>query len=201
MRIPSLAVLLAARPPRHVTAAVPAATRGDRVAGRPGRAVPLPSAEFALGYRRGRGGRRARDRARAGSAARQARARRATMPAWPRPSSSASARPPTRRYAAYAEDALMAAEARDPRDPEVMTASILRLHNQHRFAPARATRRARLIEAAPDRSIGLLLLGDALLELGDYAAATDAYQQRDRPAAGPALLQPRRPRPLAARRR
>jgi tetratricopeptide (TPR) repeat protein len=78
-------------------------------------------------------------------------------------------------YAAYAADALMAAEARDPRDPDVLTATILRQHQQHQFAEARETART-LIAAAPDRSIGFLLLGDALLELGDYPGATEAYQ-------------------------
>ena len=171
MRTSSLAVLF-------LTAAVSTAcshrSAGDPSPAQEQRGPSLPSAEFALGYEAGeeageleiaRAQQRLRDKpGQAGDYARLAQAfvqrERETADS---------------TYAAYAEDALMAAEARDPRDPEVMIASILRLHQQHRFAPARDAAR-RLIAAAPDRSIGFLLLGDALLELGDYGGATDAYQ-------------------------
>ena len=170
MRISSIAVLL-------LTAAVITGC-SHRSAGNPSPVdrdrQSLPSAEFALGYRAGEEAgeleiARAQQpmRGKTGTAGDYARLAQAFVQRERETADST--------YAAYAEDALMAAEARDPRDPEVMTASILRLHQQHRFAPARDAAR-RLIAAAPDRSIGFLLLGDALLELGDYAAATDAYQ-------------------------
>jgi tetratricopeptide (TPR) repeat protein len=134
----------------------------------------LPAAEFALGYKADEGAgeleiaRAQRElRSQPGQAGGYARLAQAFLQR-ERETADAS-------FAAYAEDALMAAEARDPRDPEVMIASILSQHQHHRFAEARDAARA-LIAAAPDRSIGFLLLGDALLELGDYAAATDAYQ-------------------------
>jgi tetratricopeptide (TPR) repeat protein len=135
----------------------------------------LPSAEFALGYRPGDGPgeleiKRAQDRLRArpGQAGDYARLAQAFIQRERETADST--------YTAYAEDALMAAEARDPRDPDVLTASILRQHQQHQFAQSAQTART-LIAAAPDRSIGFLLLGDALLELGDYAGATEAYQK------------------------
>jgi len=170
MRISSLAVLL------MTASAVTGCSH--RNAGDPSPAdregQSLPSAEFALGYQAGEEAgeleiARAQKalRGKPGQAGDYARLAQAFVQRERETADST--------YAAYAEDALMAAEARDPRDPEVMTASILRLHQQHRFAPARDAAR-RLIAAAPDRSIGFLLLGDALLELGDYAAATDAYQ-------------------------
>jgi tetratricopeptide (TPR) repeat protein len=134
----------------------------------------LPSAAFALGYRPGEGPgeleiRRAQERLRTrpGRAGDYARLAQAFLQ---RERETADA-----TYAAYAEDALMAAEARDRRDPDVMTTSILRLHQQHRFAEARDAART-LIAIAPDNPVGFLLLGDALLELGDYDAAVDAYQ-------------------------
>jgi Flp pilus assembly protein TadD len=80
------------------------------------------------------------------------------------------------RLAAYAEDALIAAEARDRRDPAVRTVAILMLHDQHRFAEARAAARE-LQGAAPDDPTGHLLEGDAALELGDYRAAAEAVQR------------------------
>ena len=135
----------------------------------------LPSAEFALGYRPGEDAgeleiaRAQRElRGRAGQAGDYARLAQAFLKRERETADSS--------YAAYAADALIAAEARDPRDPDVMTASILRLHQQHRVAEARDAART-LTEVAPDSSTGFLLLGDALLELGDYAAATDAYQR------------------------
>jgi tetratricopeptide (TPR) repeat protein len=138
-------------------------------------AARLPRAEFALGYRPGDGPgeleiKRAQDRLRArpGQAGDYARLAQAFIQRERETADST--------YTAYAEDALMAAEARDPRDPDVLTASILRQHQQHQFAQSAQTART-LIAAAPDRSIGFLLLGDALLELGDYAGATEAYQK------------------------
>jgi tetratricopeptide (TPR) repeat protein len=136
----------------------------------------LPSAEFALGYRPAAGEdgeleiRRAQDevRARPGQAAGYARLAQA-FARRERETGDAA-------LAAYAEDALLAGEARDPRDVQVRIAAILHLHQQHRFAEARDRARA-LVAAAPEDSIGQLLLGDALLELGDYGPATDAYQR------------------------
>jgi tetratricopeptide (TPR) repeat protein len=136
---------------------------------------PMPSAEFALGYSPGQDAgeleiARAQGelRGKAGEAGDYARLAQAFLKRERETADSS--------YAAYAEDALIAAEARNPRDPDVMTASILRLHQQHRFAEARDVART-LTEVAPESSTGFLLLGDALLELGDYAAATDAYQR------------------------
>ncbi|HTE54290.1 MAG TPA: tetratricopeptide repeat protein [Kofleriaceae bacterium] len=135
----------------------------------------LPSAEFALGYKPGQGAgeleiQRAQQALRSapGQAGDYARLAQAFLQRERETADST--------LAAYAEDAIIAAEARDPRDPDVRIASILRQHSQHRFAEARDAARA-LIAAAPERSIGFLLLGDALLELGDYGPATDAYQQ------------------------
>lgn len=160
-----------------LAAALAACSRGERAT--PDRAAPaLPSAEFALGYRptgaAGEGAEgeieRAQEalRARPGQAADYARLAQAFLQR-ERETADPS-------LAAYAEDAIIAAEARDPGDPEVRIASILRQHSQHRFREAAAAARA-LIQAAPERSIGPLLHGDALLELGDYDAATEAYQQ------------------------
>ena len=80
------------------------------------------------------------------------------------------------RLSGYAQDALLAAEARDPRDPEVMTVAILDLHDRHRFREARTAARD-LVRAAPDDATGHLLEGDAALELGDYPGAEDAFQR------------------------
>ncbi len=139
-----------------------------------GEARPLPSARFALGYRPGEGAgeleiQRAQDelRKQPGQAGAYARLAQAFLQRERETADST--------LSAYAEDAMMAAEARDPRDPEVMTTSILRLDQEHRFREARDAARD-LIKAAPHDSIGFLLLGDALLELGDYDAAADAYQ-------------------------
>lgn len=78
-------------------------------------------------------------------------------------------------YRRYAEDALRAARARDEHDPRTMILSALLLQDQHRFADAAALAR-QYIAAAPDDSTGHLVLGDALLELGDYEPAMDSYQ-------------------------
>jgi tetratricopeptide (TPR) repeat protein len=171
MRISRLAVLL-------LTAASVAAcshqSSGDPSPDRTTGQKVLPSAEFALGYQAGKEAGeleiarvQGELRARPGRAGDYARLAQAFLQRERETADST--------YAAYAEDALMAAEARDPRDAEVMTTSILRLHQEHRFVQARDAARS-LIAAAPDRSIGFLLLGDALVELGDYSGATDAYQ-------------------------
>jgi len=76
----------------------------------------------------------------------------------------------------YAEDALLAAQARDPRDPEVMTVAILELHDRHQFREARAAARE-LVKASPSDATGHLLEGDAALELGDYDGAEQAFQR------------------------
>ena len=80
------------------------------------------------------------------------------------------------RLAGYAQDALLAAQARDPRDPEVMTVAILDLHDRHQFKAARLAA-ADLVRVAPDDATGHLLEGDAALELGDYAGAEGAFQR------------------------
>ncbi len=79
-------------------------------------------------------------------------------------------------YRLYAEDALRAARARDPRDPQAMVLSAMILQDQHRFRGAASLARE-FIALAPDDSTGHLVLGDALLELGEYDAAIDSYQQ------------------------
>jgi tetratricopeptide (TPR) repeat protein len=79
-------------------------------------------------------------------------------------------------YRLYADDALRAARARDPRDPQAIVLAAMLLQDQHRFRGAAALARE-VIALAPDDSTGHLVLGDALLELGDYDAAIDSYQQ------------------------
>jgi len=76
----------------------------------------------------------------------------------------------------YAQDALLAAQARDPRDPAVMTVAILELADRHQFRDARDAARE-LVRAAPSDATGHLLEGDAALELGDYDGAEQAFQQ------------------------
>ena len=81
------------------------------------------------------------------------------------------------RFLVYAEDALAAARELGGGDqPGVAVAAIYLLTEQHRFAEARDAAR-RLAAAHPDDADGHLLLGDALLELGDYDGAADAYQR------------------------
>ncbi len=80
------------------------------------------------------------------------------------------------RLNGYAQDALLAAQARDPRDPEVLAVAILDLHDRHRFQDARAAARE-LVRAAPADATGHLLEGDAALELGDYQGAEAAFQR------------------------
>ena len=77
---------------------------------------------------------------------------------------------------AYAQDALLAAQARAPRDPEVMSVAILDLADRHQFRQARAAARE-LVGASPSDAIGHLLEGDAALELGDYDGAAAAFQR------------------------
>lgn len=79
-------------------------------------------------------------------------------------------------YRRYAEDALRAARARDDHDPQTVILSAMLMQDQHRFAAAAEAAR-QYIALAPDDSTGPLVLGDALLELGDYEPAMDAYQQ------------------------
>ncbi|MBP7288531.1 MAG: tetratricopeptide repeat protein, partial [Nannocystaceae bacterium] len=79
-------------------------------------------------------------------------------------------------YRLYAEDALRTARALDPDDGQALLLSAMVLQDQHRFRGAAALARE-FIAAHPDDSSGPLVLGDALLELGDYDPAIDAYQQ------------------------
>jgi tetratricopeptide (TPR) repeat protein len=76
----------------------------------------------------------------------------------------------------YALDAVAAARQLDDHSYEVLAVRILTAQDAHRFAEARDLARA-YIAAEPDESTGHLLLGDALLELGDYDDATAAYQR------------------------
>jgi tetratricopeptide (TPR) repeat protein len=78
-------------------------------------------------------------------------------------------------YRRYAEDALRAARARDEHDPQTVILSAMLMQDQHRFSAAAAAARE-YIALAPDDSTGHIVLGDALLELGDYDPAMDAYQ-------------------------
>jgi tetratricopeptide (TPR) repeat protein len=78
-------------------------------------------------------------------------------------------------YRLYADDALRAARARDPRDPQAIVLAAMILQDSHRFRGAASLARE-FIAIAPDDSTGHLVLGDALLELGDYDAAIDSYQ-------------------------
>ena len=81
------------------------------------------------------------------------------------------------QFLIYAEDALAAArQAGGDALPGVAVADIYLLTEQHRFIEARDAA-ARLIATRPDDADGHLLLGDALLELGDYDGAADAYQR------------------------
>jgi tetratricopeptide (TPR) repeat protein len=80
------------------------------------------------------------------------------------------------RLNGYAQDALLAAQARDPRDPEVMTVAILDLHDRHQFRDARVAARE-LTRVLPSDATGHLLEGDAALELGDYQGAEAAFQR------------------------
>ena len=78
-------------------------------------------------------------------------------------------------FLAYARDAIAAAQQISPRDANVMALDIVALFNGHEFRTA-SDRATQLISIAPDDPTGYLLLGDALLELGKYETAIDAYQ-------------------------
>ena len=82
-------------------------------------------------------------------------------------------------YLHYAVDALDAAVRRDASSVSghgrVLLVRILIAQDGHRFGEALALAKT-MIKRRPADSIGHLLAGDALLELGDYAEAVDAYQ-------------------------
>ncbi len=79
-------------------------------------------------------------------------------------------------YRRYAEDALRAARALDEHDPQTVILSAMLMQDQHRFAAAADAARE-YIALQPEDSTGHIVLGDALLELGEYDPAMDAYQQ------------------------
>lgn len=78
-------------------------------------------------------------------------------------------------YMLYAEDAVRAARSLDADDPQVLALHVMILQDQHRFEAARDGAR-RLVRVASEDPTGHILLGDALLELGDYDGAVAAYQ-------------------------
>lgn len=78
-------------------------------------------------------------------------------------------------YRRYAEDALRAARSRDAHNPETLMVTAMIQQDQHRFRDALSTAR-QYIAARPDDPTGHLLVGDALLELGEYDPAIDSYQ-------------------------
>ncbi len=77
-------------------------------------------------------------------------------------------------YALYAQDALRVARALGD-DPRAELLHGMMLQDQHRFAEARDVAR-RVLRRAPELPTAHMVLGDALLELGDYDGAVDAYQ-------------------------
>lgn len=77
-------------------------------------------------------------------------------------------------YRVYADDVIRAARSRGD-DRRIRTLAVSLMIDEHRFAPAADAARALIAENSADPT-GHLLLGDALLELGDDVAATDAYQ-------------------------
>jgi tetratricopeptide (TPR) repeat protein len=79
-------------------------------------------------------------------------------------------------YRRYAEDALRAARGLEERNPQTMMLSAMVLQDQHRFRGALSLARE-YIALRPDDPTGHLVAGDALLELGEYDPAIDAYQQ------------------------
>jgi tetratricopeptide (TPR) repeat protein len=79
-------------------------------------------------------------------------------------------------YRRYADDALRAARARDDRNPQTLMLSAMVLQDQHRFRAALALGKE-YVAMRPDDPTGHLVVGDALLELGEYDPAIDAYQQ------------------------
>jgi len=76
---------------------------------------------------------------------------------------------------AYAQDALDAAARRAPLDEAVQSLRVMLLLDSHRFGPA-AELAATLVSAHPDDPTLQVLLGDALLELGDEERAMEVYQ-------------------------
>jgi tetratricopeptide (TPR) repeat protein len=75
----------------------------------------------------------------------------------------------------YAEDAIAAARSRGGDDVQSDMLTLMIMQEQHRFADARDMART-VIERRADDPTGHLLLGDALLELGDYQQASEVYQ-------------------------
>lgn len=78
-------------------------------------------------------------------------------------------------YRRYAEDAVRAARSRDAHHPETLMVAAMIQQDQHRFRDALSTAK-QYIAARPDDPTGHLLVGDALLELGEYDPAIDSYQ-------------------------
>lgn len=74
-----------------------------------------------------------------------------------------------------AEDAVRAALAIDADNTFARTLEAMLLQEDHRFAEARDAARE-LIAAKPEDTTGHLVLGDALLELGDFEGAAASYQ-------------------------
>jgi tetratricopeptide (TPR) repeat protein len=79
-------------------------------------------------------------------------------------------------YRRYAEDALRGARGLDERNPQTMMLSAMILQDQHRFRGALSLARE-YIAMRPDDPTGHIVAGDALLELGEYDPAIDAYQK------------------------
>jgi len=83
-------------------------------------------------------------------------------------------------FATYAEDVLQSAASltfEDPHDrAQVDLLATMLLLEQHRFEDA-AKKATGLATVLPNDPTPRLLLGDAKLELGEYDAATDAYQE------------------------
>ena len=78
-------------------------------------------------------------------------------------------------FATYAQDVLTAASRRAPSNPQVGLLTTMLLLDQHRFTDA--AEKARLLSIAlPNDPTPHLLLGDALLELGEYDGSADAVQ-------------------------
>lgn len=79
-------------------------------------------------------------------------------------------------YGTYAQDVLNAATQRDAANTSVRLLAAMILLDEHRFETAAKKARA-LATALPNDPTPRLILGDALLELGDYEDAADAYQE------------------------
>jgi tetratricopeptide (TPR) repeat protein len=76
----------------------------------------------------------------------------------------------------YADDAIAAARARGGDDTQSDILALMVMQEQHRFAEARDLAQS-VAQRQPHDPTGHLLLGDALLELGQYSGAEEAYQQ------------------------